>query len=94
LIRPNWREHGQPDRLPAVERLTLMSEKVGDERTYRIVSPNAQPPVKTKVGPACGLIVMTRQRANQPNFPNRRHDFGILSAKTESLQGAMRRNRV
>ena len=41
-----------------------MSEKVGDERTYRIVSPNAQPPVKTKVGPACGLIVMTHQRAN------------------------------
>jgi hypothetical protein len=48
LIRPNWREHGQPDRLPAVERLTLMSEKVGDERTYRIVSPDAQQPVKTK----------------------------------------------
>jgi hypothetical protein len=28
--------------------LTLVSETVGDERTYRIVSPDAQPPVKTK----------------------------------------------
>ena len=27
--------------------LTLVSDKVGDERTYRIVSPEAQP-VKTK----------------------------------------------
>jgi hypothetical protein len=29
-------------------KLTLVSEKVGDERTYRIVSSNAQQPVKTK----------------------------------------------
>jgi hypothetical protein len=28
--------------------LTLASEKVGDERTYRIVSPDAQRPAKTK----------------------------------------------
>jgi Protein of unknown function (DUF3489) len=28
--------------------LMLVSEKVGDERTYRIVSPDAQQPVKTK----------------------------------------------
>jgi len=28
--------------------LTLVSEKVGDERVYRIVSPDAQQPVKTK----------------------------------------------
>ena len=28
--------------------LTLVSEKVGDERVYRIVSPEAQQPVKTK----------------------------------------------
>jgi len=28
--------------------LTLVSDKVGDERVYRIVSPNAQQPVKTK----------------------------------------------
>ena len=28
--------------------LTLVSEKVGDERIYRIVAPNAQRPVKTK----------------------------------------------
>src|SRR5580700_6085426 len=29
--------------------------------------------------------------ASYPNFPNWRPDFGILSAKAESLQGAMRR---
>jgi hypothetical protein len=29
-----------------------------------------------------------------PNFPNWRSDFGILSAKAESLQGAKRRKRV
>jgi hypothetical protein len=29
-------------------RLTLVSEKVGDERVYRIVSSNARQPVKTK----------------------------------------------
>jgi Protein of unknown function (DUF3489) len=28
--------------------LTLVSEKVGDERVYRIVSPDAEQPVKTK----------------------------------------------
>ena len=28
--------------------LTLVSEKVGDERVYRIVSPGAEHPVKTK----------------------------------------------
>ena len=28
--------------------LTLVSEKVGDERVYRIVAPDAQQPVKTK----------------------------------------------
>jgi hypothetical protein len=28
--------------------LTLVSEKVGDERVYRIVCPDAQQPVKTK----------------------------------------------
>jgi Protein of unknown function (DUF3489) len=28
--------------------LTLVSEKVGDERVYRIVSPDAQQPVKAK----------------------------------------------
>ena len=28
--------------------LTLVSEKIGDERVYRIVSPDAQQPVKTK----------------------------------------------
>jgi hypothetical protein len=28
--------------------LTLVSDKIGDERVYRIVSPDAEQPVKTK----------------------------------------------
>jgi hypothetical protein len=37
--------------------LTFVSEKVGDERVYRIVSPDAQL-VKNEVAPARGVIIM------------------------------------
>jgi Protein of unknown function (DUF3489) len=47
--------------------LTLVSEKIGDERVYRIVSPDAQQPVKTKSARPVDIKVL--QKGKRPNYP-------------------------
>jgi hypothetical protein len=51
-------------------------------------------PIDKALARLVSLQEYERVRATYPNFPNWRPDFGILSAKAESLQGAMRRKRM
>jgi carbonic anhydrase len=47
--------------------------------------------IQANAAPGSELVI---GKDTYPNFPNWGPDFGILSAKAESLQGAMRRKRM